>query len=1139
MKAAGNDGDDQYPADSWAASVVASYNNDSDNDSILLTHSAPFLGKSRSASASRSGSVSGSTAASEPKTVGPPNANGEEKKRMELLHSASTPIRVNGEGNKRLSDPPGPSPPQAQDSPHDLSSAKNSAFRRSLDEEAKAKDRRRQQQAPQHSTSIAESKQMLRDSIRSLSSRADDHGQPLTRPERNFLEALLASDGPGVAEACAAAHRALTDGNLFWTICGGSAGEVESLVPGHVWSARSDTPESFVKLKDGATGSGSGDWVQDWVSRGSQSSNDSNEKRKKEKEKKNESEKQRGMRPMAFVPAVEGLSVKEAPLARSDQSIRSSSGASLSSSFKDLLGPYELERKSSMARLERLQHRRRQSFAGKDTTNRLFKAHEVGLVVTPHGSARRSFMRMGLPMEKGLYGAPPPPMPLSTREALDHASSLPLDKETILTRGCSERKDPNTTILAGDTTLEQQVHPTVFEKALAKMDERTIRRIEKEERAKRRAQAEEDRVTAVSEAKSPLMMGGGCSGGISPLSMSVLRKMFASKQFSFHRQSSSYTRFDSFLTSETGGSGHLRTESGLVSESTYFDSDEQGEMRKDIFRPSPRPSTAEERLRNLLINAGFQNMGEDEAVRGLVADAQPEDDADIMSTSTNSVALLLKGGPSYRDAEMFRGEKPDSEVEKDHLPTEILAKKKGHDANDQSDTKKVNLSVHTTSGSAVFSLESPPRANDQIIENIESPRVESKFSQSPGAESKVSPAGSDLGELPTIQPFPRPGLSNSVHTSRPSHSAQHKRSTTTGVLKGSTHSTGTPSSSGGDPSRGRRYKRSVSWGHTVFSKEEVRASMASAMSRQDSISSTGMATVISFPHLRRAAPLRSDSIGSNASTLLSFPPPLKLGAPLRSESVGSVASVASVLSPVPSLRRAQPVFSPRPSSATSTRTSTATATLGPPPLARAHSIRSESQQTVTTAAIDGSLEICSVDSEENDRPAATRGAAWESPLVSTARKGLRPPLHGRGLSSSSSAQAAGADGGVAEPKTFTRQASASNYEGVGIEVEEILSGVESIEHARKHRSLMSQASDYSVGGLSHARSQSRTLDRSHCSQRSGLGIVIPAPQTLDDGFIIKNIDFERYSSEILRSLSNEDLYSSHHLETINGGEMII
>ena len=131
----------------------------------------------------------------------------------------------------------------------------------------------------------------------------------------------------------------------------------------------------------------------------------------------------------------------------------------------------------------------------------------------------------------------------------------------------------------------------------------------------------------------------------------------------------------------------------------------------------------------------------------------------------------------------------------------------------------------------------------------------------------------------------------------------------------------------------------------------------------------------------------------------------------------------------------------------------------------------ESQQTITVA-INDSLEIYSLDSNKDARLAT----AWESPLVFTARKGLRPRLHSQGLSSLSSVQAAGADGGEAEPKTLRRQASTGNCEGVGLDVEEILLGVEAIEHARKHRSLMSYVSDYSIRGLSHARSQSRMLD---------------------------------------------------------------
>ena len=45
--------------------------------------------------------------------------------------------------------------------------------------------------------------------------------------------------------------------------------------------------------------------------------------------------------------------------------------------------------------------------------------------------------------------------------------------------------------------------------------------------------------------------------------------------------------------------------------------------------------------------------------------------------------------------------------------------------------------------------------------------------------------------------------------------------------------------------------------------------------------------------------------------------------------------------------------------------------------------------------------------------------------------------------------------------------------------------------------------------------------------------IIPF-QSLDDSFVVRNINFERHSSEILRSLSNEDLYSSHHVETLGG-----
>ena len=105
-----------------------------------------------------------------------------------------------------------------------------------------------------------------------------------------------------------------------------------------------------------------------------------------------------------------------------------------------------------------------------------------------------------------------------------------------------------------------------------------------------------------------------------------------------------------------------------------------------------------------------------------------------------------------------------------------------------------------------------------------------------------------------------------------------------------------------------------------------------------------------------------------------------------------------------------------------------------------------------------------------------------------------------------------------EHTVFIRQASTNNYEGMGIEVED--SPLETIDNARKYRSLLSNG-DCSARSLTGRRSSSSSRIPIKC---------------LDDSFIVKNINFERHSSEILRSLSNEDLYSSHHLETINGGE---
>lgn len=137
------------------------------------------------------------------------------------------------------------------------------------------------------------------------------------------------------------------------------------------------------------------------------------------------------------------------------------------------------------------------------------------------------------------------------------------------------------------------------------------------------------------------------------------------------------------------------------------------------------------------------------------------------------------------------------------------------------------------------------------------------------------------------------------------------------------------------------------------------------------------------------------------------------------------------------------------------------------------------------------------------------GAAWASPF---APKRWLPPRHRSSLSRQSSAAS------LTGKNILIRQASQNNYEGEGMEIDEVDLPV-SLGSARNFKSMLSTG-----GGDSVVSGRSR-------SSRS-----IPF-QSLDDGFVVRNINFERHSSEILRSLSNEDLYSSHHVETL-GGELL-
>lgn len=767
----------------------------------------------------------------------------------------------------------------------DLSSPNSSPFRKSLEEEHRAKQ-----------TQLTDPKQLLRQSLASLSNVIDPQGQPaLTRPERNFLESLLAFNGPGAYEACMAAHSILMDGNLFFgTMCAGSAGEVAERVPGHRWTTLGSS------LGDSNVGCYDDD--------------------------------------------------QHVVAAKDDKGARGSER-----NTDELIQPDELPRKVvSEARQSRLMLRKHQPPTGTDV-NRLFRAHEAGIVVTPGGSARRSLMRMGLPMEKGLA----PPIMCTTNPSKDPKMAIP--------------NFPSSTAPAeGGGSGKRVDEKSTFEKTLAKIDERTIRRIEKEERAKQKNEL-------ILRPQTP--MGGGC---ISPFSMNVLRTMFASKQFSFHHSTSSYSRYDSFLNTAT------TSDTGFMSDSTSGGDDCN---KNDIFRPSPRANTAEDRLKNLLINAGFKDEFDGDNSKVFVTDAATEDDAEIMrGTSTDSVALLMEGGPSFRDVNMFR----ESLHPEDRQPRELLGVGE----------------LSTTS---------------------------------------------DLGDLPYKPPSSSP------------ESDSRKRSNTIGIIKPSSFRTLSPSRKG-------KYSRSVSWGQMVLDKEGGKATGDHQASSSSILNNGGM-SIISFPNLRKAVPLRSDSLGSSLSAAATSLPPLRLGAPLRSD---STMSLSSILSPFP-LSRANPVFSPMASFAS----------LPPPALSLASAIRSESQMTIGSN-IEDDRSLNSADFIDV-KPNLPKGAAWENPTQ-------RCKIISNEIS------------------VFIRQASTNNYEGMGIEIEH--SPLETIDSARKYRSLISNG-DHST--------------RSSSGRRNSFSQRIPMKH-LDDSFIIKNINFERHSSEILRSLSNEDLYSSHHLETINGGE---
>jgi len=777
---------------------------------------------------------------------------------------------------------------------------------------------------------------------------------------------------------------------------------------------------------------------------------------------------------------------------------------------------------STKDRLDRLEQRRRQS-------NRLLQAHEAGLVVTPGGSARRSLMRMGLPMDENLHNAPPPPrMPLSPIQ--DESQSKSVSSECSTEDAERQAVDEILSTLSdavkvedGDETIIEQA---TFEKALAKMDERTLRRIKKEEQKKEAKEKKKkgkiwskETETAIARPAAPQHYAG-C---ITPFSIGMLRRHFASKQFSIQRassNSSSYTRFDSFLLSatETMESGFLlRHGDGYDDDDSFLDDAMNTGFLNDSIHVKKTKTSDDDRLDNLLINAGFKDAKSCDTTDTLVVDAQSEDDEDILAMSarsTNSIAMLMRGGPSYRNVDMFRADDGDVEDEKkNEIPD---------------DAKKSDPSIQATKlspsdAAADNGIREDPIDDDASDDDVSIPSLHS-----------------DLGELPSLLPplAPVDRLSQSART--PRSSSRHQRRATIGIIKSSS-----------DKNNTKKYKRSVSWNRRVFVAKEDAKVASIGFARQDSAAS-GM-SVISFPNLAMSLPiLRSDSNVSESMT--------------------------SVLSPIPPLSHAHSIHSTRGSFSVAPAT-------GPPLLSHAHSIRSDFGATMTDYIDDLSSE-----EDVDANPSRPDGAAWESPIVSLKLKmkgsATRPgktnllggededeehPVFIHPTSKTRVYEGAGIEiedfpqVAVVVPAIETMDSNPhEKYQNMISVIDDSVRSARSThrfddsfrsarstnrfdDSFRSARSLAQRLDSSARSARTNNNSRSwnnrflrddsirsssvRGLNLSGRSRRSSYNLRSDAPPitSLDDGFIIKNIHFERHSSEILRSLSNEDF------GTINGG----
>eukprot|EP00804_Cyclotella_cryptica_P028790 CCRYP_020146-RA/>CCRYP_020146-RA protein AED:0.07 eAED:0.07 QI:0/0.66/0.5/1/0.66/0.25/4/1062/882 len=731
----------------------------------------------------------------------------------------------------------------------------------------------------------------------------------LTHTERTFLESLLALEGELADLLCGEAHRKLSanDGAFdssqhdtalgVFGLCDGGEMCLSTRVPGHGWQAAVSS----------AAHDDSQDWVQTWVRRGS--SADSREVAS-------------GVQGPDIIPP------DQDKLQPNQQQPNSTAPSSLIR-----------QQSSSATRLDRLAYKKRQSSTGNDSTVRLYRAHEAGLVISQQGSARRSLARLGLEIDprntQGIASGGSQFGAGGAGASQEHKAFFQDGDLTPVCTGNSSRKGIDDGTADGNNKREE---------------ERAVRNMEVNERTKQKR-----RQHALTELDILASRSNYSPGCISPFSVGIFKTCMPPSN------------------SVLGGPIVV--------------------IQDDIFRPSP----TERRLNSLLVSAGFSTP------KGMLMEAEE----DMLSLDNSLGKLLLRGGPSFREETVFRGDETDEAAP---AVVEIKAKKK----------KAVTSSLVSSLGS---------NFSGEEVENNQ----ENKALNGPD-----SPTNSEVGDLPPL-------------SSRSSH---HKRHSTVSIMKSSSSSS----------LRKSQYRRSVSWGHIA-----VKDSENSSPSKQSESEATGI-SVISFPNLRRAAPIRSDSIGSAASGVVSIPP-LRLGAPLRSESVSSVASILS--SGAPTLSRAHPIYSPQNSFVLERL----------PSLHRATRLRSESTNTLGTE-IDDDYSAHSFNESDNQKQRLrtfSSGAAWASPFAPKRWQPPRPPL---------SRQSSGTS--LTGRNILIRQASKNNYEGEGMEIDELIDGSMSLGSARNFKSMLS------IGGDSVVSTRSRS---------SFSRVPIPI-QSLDDGFIVRNLDFK-------------------------------